>query len=103
MLMHVWSSSAQVVVQVPLEHTCPAPQRVPQAPQWLRSVLVSTQISPAVPPSSLCPGQAVCMPGQSVRHMPATQRWVSPHRTPQAPQLAGSTWSNTQVAPQSRC
>jgi hypothetical protein len=69
---------AHSTVHVPIEHTCPGMQTLPQAPQWERSMSVLTQ----APEHSRCP------PGQSLRHMPITHTCpiAMSQVTPHAPQ-----------------
>jgi hypothetical protein len=92
----VVSSSAHDVVHMPLLQTCPAPQRTPQAPQWLRSVSSETHSGEVIPESPSATGHAIWEPGHETRHCPSTQRSVSAQRVPQAPQLAGSMATETQ-------
>ena len=76
--------------QDPAEHTKPAPQTTPQAPQLAASEVRATHR----PPHATWPaGQA---------HRPAAQVCpVAAHTTPQAPQFEGSAAVKTQRPPQS--
>ena len=67
-------------------------QAVPQPPQLVVSVIVSTQ----VPPHAVCPvGQVT-----ELRHVPAMQVCPVVQVFPQVPQLAASVIVSTQVDPQ---
>jgi len=73
----------------PLLHACPLGQAVPQAPQFIRSVLMSTQppehsVSPPVQESLQAPSEHTCPAG---------------HTVPHAPQLATSLPVSMQVPP----
>lgn len=71
----------QIVWHMPATHDCPAPQRLPQRPQLLVSVVGSTHVVP-----------------QRIRgavhvvltHMPIAQRSPGAQARPQAPQLRTS-------------
>ena len=114
---------------VPLEHSCPARQAFPHAPQLLPSPNRSTQtppqsVRPAAqtqvpnshrPPAEHCtphPPQLAAsaevsmqLPLQSKRlaghvHWPFTQPWPAPHPRLHAPQCEGSELRDTHAAPQ---
>ena len=73
--------------QVPLPHTLPAAQALPQAPQLNRSICVLTQEgAPASPP----PQVTRPLP-QVSRHCPAEQTWPLAHLRSQSPQLLDPT------------
>jgi hypothetical protein len=57
------SGAEQVRLQLPAMQAWDCGQRTPQAPQWLGSVVVSTQ----------APAQSVRPGGQAGRHMPPVQ------------------------------
>ncbi len=79
-------------VQRPMEHTSPAAQAVPQAPQLARSVCRSTQR----------PLHAACPVGQPIWHCPATHTWVRAQAVPQAPQWSALDCVSTHAPPQAR-
>jgi len=72
------------------EHKAPELQVVPQAPQFVLLLRVSTHATP----------QRVSSMEQFARHSPATQPVPAPQAAPQAPQLALSVWAFTHVVPQ---
>jgi hypothetical protein len=78
-----WTRFApQVVVHVPLLHTVPAPQALPQVPQFSLSVAVLAQYG--VPPS----GEHVAKEPQVRPHVPFPQTVPGGHALPHSPQLA---------------
>jgi hypothetical protein len=67
-----------------MEHTCPAAQAVPHAPQCARSVCTSRQ----TPPQSVRPAP------HDTWHTPMEHTCPAAHDAPQAPQLTRSfCWS----------
>jgi hypothetical protein len=76
------------VLHVPLSQTWPAVQAVPQPPQWVGSVCVSTQR----------PEQSVSLPLQP--HVPVLQVSPTAQVFPQPPQFSGSVFVSTHCAPQ---
>jgi hypothetical protein len=64
-------------VQTPLSHDLPAEHVVPQEPQFVASVWVSTQ----TPPHADSPGQSVvCVPSVPLDEHPARRTKLSQHR-----------------------
>ncbi len=81
----------QFVTHVPAAHTCPPTQALPQRPQFVGSLNVSTQRSP----------QRLCPIGHGARrHAPISQVVPGPHTTPHAPQLPGSLRMSRQTPEQ---
>jgi hypothetical protein len=78
--------TAQLVVHMPIEHTCPAAHAVPHAPQLARSVCVSRHE----------PIQLLWPAWHDGTHAPAAQVSPAAHAVPQAPQLRGSVCESTQ-------
>jgi hypothetical protein len=74
-------------LQVPSTHDWPVPQAVPQAPQLLRSDMVSTQY----PPHASVPD------GQLTVHVLSTHASAPVQPLPQVPQFAGSMRVSTHV------
>ena len=70
------------VTQAPLEQNWPAPQALPQAPQFMESLVTSWQEPLQMSCPGLQPADAQLPPMQT---SPTGQAW------PQAPQLAGSS------------
>jgi hypothetical protein len=66
------------VEHLPCEHTMPAAQTVPHAPQFFASEVMETHV----------PLQLTCPAGHP--HMPFTQACPAAHGCPQVPQLATS-------------
>jgi hypothetical protein len=96
------SSPAGQLVQVPELQVCCGPQTVPHAPQFTGSDEVSVQASPALPPSA--GARTLQRPrgeAQEGAQTPAVQAAAPPAGTgqaiPQAPQLALSVATSTQV------
>ncbi len=77
-------------LQAPAEHTRPAGQVVPHAPQLRGSMRRSTQVPP----------QRDCPVGQIARQVPAVHDCPVGHALPQRPQLRGSLRVSVQLAPQ---
>ncbi len=76
----------------------------PQAPQWSRSVAVSTQISAPTVPPSLAPAEQATWPvGHESRQTPLSHCRPPVQAFPHAPQLALSAFTATQRSPQSIC
>ena len=78
---------------MPPQQTSPEPHGSPQAPQWLSSVMVSTQL----PPQQLCPiaaqstGQPVQAGAVGAAQLPPQQSWPAAQGPPpQLPQWSGS-------------
>ena len=72
----------------PVWQVDPAAQAVPQAPQFMLSVCVFTQVGmAAIGVQSVCPVGQV---GRLVRHVPVWQVWPIEHALPHMPQLAES-------------
>jgi hypothetical protein len=76
-------------LHAPSTHVTPLGQRFPQSPQWLGSVLRSTQL----------PDPHTSSGGQ---HWPRAHRSPAPHALPHAPQLRVSMSGSTQTPPHSR-
>jgi len=76
------------VPQVPPLQSCPLGHATPHAPQWVASIVVSTQ----------APLHTVWPLGQAQR--PAVHRWSSGQTMPQPPQWVGSVVADTQASPQ---
>jgi len=79
----------QAMRQMPEEHTWPAAQARPQAPQWVALVAVSTQAAP----QRVWPAAQTHMPPEQMRPPP-------PQLLPHMPQLATSLPVSTQAVPQ---
>src|SRR5947209_7687626 len=79
----------QLSVHLPLEHTLPAGQTVPHAPQFLMSFMMLTHAPPQL-----------VRPVQRSAHLPATQSWSREQAAPQAPQLSALVIGSMQTAPQ---
>lgn len=77
--------------QTPFLHFCAAPQFLLQAPQWLGSLLKSTQSLPLHSEAPLL---------QLVLHDPRSHTWPVAHLFPHPPQLSQSVASSTQPLPQ---
>jgi hypothetical protein len=71
----------QIVWHIPATHDCPAPQRLPQRPQLLVSVVGSMH----VPPHKILGAVQVVL-----THMPIEQRSPGAQARPHAPQLRTS-------------
>jgi hypothetical protein len=84
---HAVSAPAHIAVQTPALQTCPAAHALPQAPQFVASVVTLTH----APPQAVWPTGHV--------HAPALHELPPPHREPQAPQFSGSDCSCTQAPP----
>ena len=76
----------------------PAPQDMPQAPQFSESVIVLAQY--AWPPS---PVHTTSDPAQVAPHTPLEQSCPAPHACPQAPQLETSVCRLAQMGPHAVC
>jgi hypothetical protein len=79
--------SAQGVVQAPPMQIRPAPQLLPQSPQWASSVWVSTQT----------PAQFESPAWQLSAQAPLEQRCPALQELEQNPQLSSSVWVFTQT------
>jgi hypothetical protein len=88
---HITRGDAQVVppVHAPLEHVCPAAQRLPQPPQ----LVASERGSVHEPEHSM---RGAVQPGMIAMHVPAVQVPES-QRLPQEPQLFASLRVSTQA------
>jgi hypothetical protein len=73
----------------PSEHSRPAGQALPQAPQCCRSVRRVTQ----------APLQTCCPVGQENAQRPSVQTWSAGQALPQAPQCSRWLWVSTQRPP----
>lgn len=80
-----------LLMQAPLEQTCPVEHCLPQLPQWLTSVLRLRHV----------PEQLVCPEGQA--QLPLLQMNPVPHFRPQPPQLLTSVLMFTQALLQVAC
>ena len=77
--------------QAPFVQLWPAPQVVPQPPQFAPSVIVSTQLAP----------HRVCVPGQrGIMHDPDTHDVPPVHALPHVPQFIMSVCRFGQLVPQ---
>jgi hypothetical protein len=86
--------AAQAPTQCPDMQVEPAPQAMPQLPQFEASVATSTHPPP----------QVMVLPGQVATHVPAAQLGVAPLQAmPHAPQFFGSLESVTQAPVQLTC
>lgn len=94
---HFVFPSPQTSVQALLMHSSPAPHLVPQAPQWSRLLVESTQ---ALVPASEPSAQAESPGPHVVVQAPSVQTWSLPQTVPQAPQCFGSLLVKTQELPQ---
>jgi hypothetical protein len=79
-----------MVGKQPFMQTSRGPQVTPQAPQFLRSVLVLTQ----------APLHSVSPAAQPLMHCPFKHASEPRHALPQPPQFIGSTRGSTQALPQ---
>src|SRR5687767_1088717 len=86
---HAVVPAGQLAMHVDAPQTSPAAQTVVHIPQWVGSLVISTQ----TPPQSVSP------PGHA--HIPARHSIPPEQTTPQAPQLVSSLSRLTQVPPQS--
>jgi len=84
--------TVHIVVHMLLEHTCPVAQRIPQPPQLLPSLAVSTHVPPQFWRGKL-----------QIAHRPPEHAEPAPHTRPQAPQLFGSVRRSTQVPLHNAC
>jgi hypothetical protein len=87
---HIVSPAAHMLSQTPPTHWCPAPQRLPHAPQLAASLCRSLQR----------PG-AHCVRPASQAHAPFTQLPPVPHWVPHAPQSNAFEVVSTHAPPQS--
>jgi len=85
------SFGGAAMLQAPATHDAPPVHARPQAPQWLLSIVVFTQV----------PVHSVSAPPQ--RHIPLVHTWPDPHAVPHAPQLVELLIVSTQIPPHSIC
>ncbi len=82
----VAKGDAQVAPQWPPEHTCPAAQGVPQAPQLALLVCRSAQV----------PAQLVSPAPHETTHIPPVQEWPAAQALPHIPQFCSSVMTSAQ-------